>query len=444
MYIHIDLDCFFVSCERLKHPYLQGKPVVTVNSVDTSIFEKQKMTTKKINAQSGSFMPNLLYDKYKNINTKNITNCLHTKFANGCSCVFCQSAKENFYVPNKDYFKGTVVAKSYEAKALGIQTGTKLQEAYGLCPQLLALPQDYIYYHQKSLQLKNLLEAWVPVIEQYSIDEFFGDLGGWVDDAGTKKFINKLQQEIMDQLGLPVSIGASSGKWIAKLATSYAKPYGLKVVPKDRIGAFIHEIPIEKFPGIGKAYSKKLRNRGAKTLGDLKPLKALFDSWGKHGRQLYARIHGDNTEIVKQSNSRQSVGISRVFEPITQQDLILQRVLILASHLSYTITSMKLTPTLFYFKFKYSDTLNKKISIRKERIFSEKMYKQLCKEVTPTLLQPNAKLHGIVLSAGDFTQNKPRTLSLLHSQSDWKRARVEKSFASIRSKYGMDAIGYGS
>ncbi|MGM0534415.1 MAG: hypothetical protein ACQERK_07990, partial [Campylobacterota bacterium] len=123
MYIHIDLDCFFVSCERIKHPYLQGRPVVAVNSVDTAIFEKQKIKTKRINKGSGSFMPNLLYDKYQNLHMQHIDQCGHTRFASGCTCPFCQSARTNFLDTKQGYFKGTVVAKSYEAKALGIQTG---------------------------------------------------------------------------------------------------------------------------------------------------------------------------------------------------------------------------------------------------------------------------------------------------------------------------------
>ena len=442
MYIHIDLDCFFVSCERIKHPNLHNRPVAVINSADNAIFANTKLKTAQHNTKSSSFMPNLVYDKFSSHNCS-YTDQNHSRIKQ-CNCSFCQGAKSRFYDSKTQRFRGMVVAKSYEAKAAGIATGTRLEEALRLCPQLIALPQDYLFYYEKSNLLHRFLQARIPVLQQYSIDEFFGDLSGWVEDEDTQAFITQLQQEIMQTLHLPVSIGASSGKWIAKLATNFAKPYGTKVVPQEHIERFTAPIPIEKFPGIGKAYSKKLRSRGVVYLADVPRVRSLFDSWGKHGKELYARIVGLNTEFVKSSSNRQSIGISRVFATVYSKEEILFRAAVLATHLCYSLANMQLTPTSFFFKIKSNNLPSIKKTIRIERAFSEKFYKKLCKEVIETLLPHNPQVYAIALSVSDFTQNNPRTLSLLEYENDLHAQKIDRSFRSIRHKYGLSAIGYGA
>jgi DNA polymerase-4 len=441
MYIHIDLDCFFVSCERIKYPFLHDKPVVVVNSADNTIFLDKKLKEVSHNEKVSSFMPNLVYDKF---NAKDFiyANMPHTSLKKGCSCSFCDFAKKRFFDEKSQSFRGIVVAKSYDAKALGIATGTKLEEAFSLCENLIALPQDYLFYYEKSNELKNYLQTQIPVLEQFSIDEFFGDVSGWVEENEIEAFIEFLQNDILQKLRLPVSIGASSGKWIAKLATNFAKPYGVKTVFEDQIEDFIDSVAIEKFPGIGRAYAKKLRSRGIYTLGQTKRVQALFDSWGKHGKELYARIHGYNETFVKRSNSRQSVGISRVFATVCSKAQVHKRASVLASHLAFTVTKMGLTPTSFYFKIKCSNAPSYKKTIRLYRNFNEKFYKKLCKEVVDELLPHDLRVYAIALSVSNFTQNKPKTLSLLHHDEDITAQKIENSIKAIREKHGLSAIGY--
>ena len=444
MYIHIDLDCFFVSCERIKYPQLQKAPVVVVNCGDTKIFSKKKISQSVITQNNNShFVPNMIYNKMQtSINAT--ANFSHTAIQRGCRCGFCHNARKSFYDQKIEAFKGIVVAKSYEAKAYGIKTGTKLQEALHLCPQLTVLTQDYLFYYEQSLALKRYLHSQIPHLQQYSIDEFFGDLSGWVSADEVKNFIQSLQQKITHKLNLPVSIGASSGKWIAKLATSHAKPYGTKVVQKDKIQDFIHNIKVEEFPGIGKAYKKKLHDRGVTTLGQCARVKGLFDSWGKHGKQLYAHIHAQNKEYVKRSDSRQSIGISRVFETVYEPKQIIEKTSILSSHLAYTIIDRGLNPTNFFFKIKNANQPSAKLSIQCNRAFSENFYKQLCKENIAKLIPKNPQVFSIALAVSSFTQNRAKTLCLLEYEQDLKKQKLERSFLSIRQKYGLGAIGYGA
>lgn len=118
---------------------------------------------------------------------------------------------------------GIVIAKSYECKPYGITTGTTLGDALKMCPDLLVVQGDHLFYQLLSGKLREFLQTKIPVLEQYSIDEFWGDLSGWVEDEDIHSFIATLQTEILEKFDLPMSIGASSAKWIAKLATDFNK-----------------------------------------------------------------------------------------------------------------------------------------------------------------------------------------------------------------------------
>ena len=94
-----------------------------------------------------------------------------------------------------------------------------------MCPNLIIIPSDHLFYQELSQKLKRYLELKVPILEQYSIDEFFGDLNGWVKNSDTLEFIKDLRDDIKDKFDLPITIGASKSKWIAKLITDRIIPF---------------------------------------------------------------------------------------------------------------------------------------------------------------------------------------------------------------------------
>ena len=245
MKIHLDLDSFFVSAHRTIDKSLLNKPVVVVKRNDKEIFKNPK--AKIFNLNEGAFTGDLIVSESK--------------------------LDKSYFLENSKV-RGIVVTASYEARELGIKTGTTLKEALSIYPNLLVLIPDYKLYHLLSYKLKLFLKKKIPQVEQFSIDEFFGDIEGWVDEGEVEKFIKALKNEIYEKFSLPISIGAAKSKWIAKLATNFAKPNGIYVV-RD-VNSFIKNIPIEKFPGIGKRLEKKLKEKGIITLGDVLKNKEYF------------------------------------------------------------------------------------------------------------------------------------------------------------------------
>jgi len=148
-----------------------------------------------------------------------------------------------------------------------------------------------------------------------------------------------LKEDIFKEFGLPVSIGIAKSKWIAKVATEKAKPFGVYQV-KDT-AFFIEDIPINEFPGIGKAFQKRLLSYGIERLGEIAKHKDLFYSWGKIGVQLYGRVTGIDNEAISERTPRKSIGISRTFDAITDSGEVRRRVVIMARHIVYMVMGLE-------------------------------------------------------------------------------------------------------
>ncbi len=161
-----------------------------------------------------------------------------------------------------------VIAKSYEAKALGVKTGMPIWDAVKLCPDGVFLKRDFRWYEILSRQLLDLLRTISPSVEYYSIDEMFFDAGELpsvfsrpLHEAGLA-----LQHRVLNEIGIPVSMGISWTKTLAKLVSDTAKPFGCRVLLEDDdIQQFLRTQPVEEISGIGERSRIKLEEYGIKT-----------------------------------------------------------------------------------------------------------------------------------------------------------------------------------
>ena len=427
MKIHLDLDCYFVSAERTRYPFLKDKNVVVAKSSDKKIFSKDKKQGV-ILGDTGAF--NSVLEFKNSYDTNNIL----------------KAWKDEFLDENGD-IHGIVIAKSYECKPYGIKTGTPLKEAIHMCPNLIIIPSDHLFYQQLSQKLKTYLEFKIPVLEQYSIDEFFGDLNGWVKNSDTLEFIKDLRDDIKEKFDLPITIGASKSKWIAKLITDRVKPFGVYALEENRVLDYTQDIDVNDFPGIGRAISKKLADYRVKTLGELRARPNLLYLYGKTGVELYERICGTDNERVIPYSDRRGIGISRNFKAIIDRNEIYRRVMILARYLSYTITKLNLNPTTFYFKIRYEYGIKNSQSITENRLFNEKFLIDLSKTMIKKLYtRLNYKIHYIAISASNFANNSSnvKIFSVIEYEKDLKYKALNENLLKVRDKYGVDIIRYAS
>ncbi|MCT7564991.1 DNA polymerase IV [Aliarcobacter butzleri] len=426
MKIHLDLDCYFVSAERTRYPFLKDKNVVVAKSSDKKIFSKDKKQGV-ILGDTGAFNSVLEFRNHYDANN------------------ILKAWRDEFLDENGE-IHGIVIAKSYECKPYGIKTGTPLREAIYMCPNLIIIPSDHLFYQELSQKLKAYLEFKIPILEQYSIDEFFGDLNGWIKDSDTLDFIKDLRDDIKEKFDLPITIGASKSKWIAKLITDRVKPFGVYALEENRVLDYTKDIDVNDFPGIGRAISKKLADYRVKTLGELRARPNLLYLYGKTGVELYERICGTDNERVIPYSDRRGIGISRNFKAIIDRNEIYRRVMILARYLSYTITKLNLNPTTFYFKIRYEYGIKNSQSITENRLFNEKFLIDLAKFMIKKLdTRLNYKIHYIAISASNFaSDHNIKTFCLIDYKKDLKYKALNENLLKVRDKYGIDIVKYAS
>jgi DNA polymerase-4 len=419
MILHLDLDCFFAAAHRINNPSLENIPIAVGSRSNLSIFDKntQKRELSKI---QGAFTSSLL-------------------------SVNSNKSFEEYFVDNNGKVRGIITTSSYEAREFGVKTAMSVSEALRWCPNLTVISPNYPLYHNLSHRLKILLKDNIPTIEQFSIDEFFGDVTGWIKDEDVYDFGIKLKQKILDDLKLPISIGIAKTKWIAKLATNDAKPYGVKLILPNEVDNYISNKPICEFCGIGKGYEKKLQDKGIKTLGQVKSKKELFYSWGKFGKQLYHRILGSDTEVLSHTkNSSKSIGLGRTFDPVFHRDEIKRRITILARHLSFLAFKGDHNPLTFslYIKYQYGNKVKDFININ--RNFSEFILKQeLIKLLINIDIHPSHAIVQINITLSNFAKNKQNTLNIFAVQDDIKQTKITNAMQKLRDKFGVDIIKSG-
>ena len=207
---------------------------------------------------------------------------------------------------------GVVLAASYEAKAYGIHSAMGGAQARRLCPHAIVVRPRMSAYSEASKAVYRVFDDTTPVVEGMSIDEAFLDVRGMQRIAGTPAEIAvRLRRNVLERVGLPITVGVARTKFLAKVASGVAKPDGLLVVPPDRELAFLHPLEVERLWGVGPVTSRKLRSRGIVTVGQVAQLgeEALVSLLGRAaGRQLHALAHNRDPRLVRVGRRRGSMG----------------------------------------------------------------------------------------------------------------------------------------
>jgi DNA polymerase-4 len=210
---------------------------------------------------------------------------------------------------------GVVLAASYEAKAHGVVTAMSGRRARRLCPRAIVVTPRMSAYAEASKAVFAVFEDTTPLVEGLSIDEAFLDVRGLGRISGTPTEIAvRLRSDVLERVGLPITVGVARTKFLAKVASGVAKPDGLLVVPPDRELTFLHALPVERLWGVGPVTAHKLRSRGFTTVGEVAQLDqaALVSMLGRgSGRHLHALAHNRDPRPVQVGRRRGSIGSQR-------------------------------------------------------------------------------------------------------------------------------------
>ncbi len=188
---------------------------------------------------------------------------------------------------------GCILAASYEAKRLGVTTGMRVFEGKKLCPDLVVLPSDPDKYRFINRQLLTLLRTYRAEIEVKSIDEMVAKF----QEGDMLRIAKEIKQRIKNEIGewLTVSIGISTNRYLAKVASTLHKPDGLDIISAQNIEHILCSLELEDLTGIKSGYGSRLRKSGIINPlmmygASAKTLQRAFGS--KIGHDWWLMLHG--------------------------------------------------------------------------------------------------------------------------------------------------------
>ena len=216
--------------------------------------------------------------------------------------------------------KGVVVSRSKEAKALGIKMGAPYFQIKEMANQVIFLPARHDWYDKVSSDVMAVVKTFSPDVEVVSVDEAFIDL------TGLNKFYNKSYTEIIKDLrtkvllevDIPVSIGLSTSKTLAKLASDKAKKTGgIFVIRPEKISETISDIPMQEVSGVGKSTAETLAYENINTIGDFlkKDMLWIKKELGLVGERLKYELMGQAINLVNPKEEKpQSIQDTKTFD----------------------------------------------------------------------------------------------------------------------------------
>ena len=213
--------------------------------------------------------------------------------------------------------RGVVSTCNYEARAFGVHSAMASAYAKKLCPQLIIVPHSMAKYRVAAQQLKSIFSDYTDLVEPLSLDEAFMDVSDSDSYCGSATLIAKeIRRRVEREVGITVSAGISSNKFLAKVASDWDKPNGLTVIEPSRIVSFMKGLPIKYIPGVGKKTQAKLQNLGIFTCSDILPLEKMLltQHFGKFGVRLYQLARGEDNRLVEPSRDRKSVSIEKTVD----------------------------------------------------------------------------------------------------------------------------------
>ncbi|SIR82169.1 DNA polymerase IV [Natronorubrum thiooxidans] len=274
---HVDADCFYAACERLREPQLRGEPVVvgmgyepgeTVGAVATASYEARKFGVESAQAIS--------------------------------------TALE--HLPRR---------AALESDAADDDPALEREETG------FYRPVDLDYYESVAEEVREILHDCADVVREVSIDEAYLDVTDRTAWAVADGFARHIKDRIRREVGVVVSVGVAPTMSAAKIASDFEKPDGLTVVEPGAVRDFLAPLEVDLLHGVGPVTARELRAMGLETAGDVAATDSepLVERFGERGRELYERARGDDDRRVKPKGEPKSFSRESAFaEPVTAVD----------------------------------------------------------------------------------------------------------------------------
>jgi len=315
--------------------------------------------------------------------------------------------------------RGVVAACSYEARKFGIHSAMPCSRAYRLCPQAIFVPPRFEAYREVSNQIRKIFWHYASQVEPLSLDEAYLDVTYTAEfDGSATRIAQAIKAEILAETNLNASAGVSYNKFLAKIASDMDKPNGLYVIKPEQGLAFVADLAIGKFHGIGPATETKMKKIGIETGNDLrqKTLVELVSHFGKSGQYYYNIARAIDERPVRSQRIRKSLGKETTFaEDILSVEVLTDKIMALAKQVLNSLEKQKLQAKTLTVKVKYANFKQVTRAYTAEKTLNFPALEQL----VPSLLTRTevgkmpVRLVGISLSGFDTVESEQPQLDLV-------------------------------
>ena len=212
--------------------------------------------------------------------------------------------------------RGVIATCNYEARAYGIRSAMSSARALRLCPHLTLVRGRMDAYKAVSRQIFDIYRRYTDLIEPLSLDEAFMDVSHSNACQGSAtRMAEAIRAQVQAEVGLTVSIGVASNKFLAKIASDWNKPDGLKVILPQEVEGFVRNLAVSKLHGVGKRTAEKLHAQGLFTCDDIRQLSlpAMVERFGAFGQRLHELAHGRDERPVSVARERKSISTEHTY-----------------------------------------------------------------------------------------------------------------------------------
>ncbi len=260
---HVDMDCFYAACERLREPALRGEPVVVGMGYE--------------DGESHGAVATASYEA-------------------------------------REYGLESAMAIS---EALELLPRIEDADEEGLDPDDCGYyrPVDMEFYESVSEDVREIIHDCADVVREVSIDEAYLDVTDRTAWSVAEGFGRWIKDRIDREVGVTASVGVAPNMSAAKIASDHDKPDGLVVVGPDDLESFLAPLPVEELHGVGPVTARELRGMGLETAGDVAaaPVGDLVDRFGQQGRKLHRRARGEDDREVRPTGRPKSLSRESAF-----------------------------------------------------------------------------------------------------------------------------------
>lgn len=357
--------------------------------------------------------------------------------------------------------RGVVAAASYEARQFGVKSAMASAVASRLCPHAIFLDGDHDFYGEVSERVFEVFRQFTPLVEGLSLDEAFLDVTGAQRLLGDARSIAVAVREAVDQqVGLACSVGIATSKFVAKLATEFAKPRATReqihrgpgvfeVTPGNELG-FLHPLEVGMLWGVGPVTLEKLHRIGVKTVGDIAAyeLRVLKLSLGEGlAEHLFELSQAIDDRPVEPDRETKSIGSEETFATDVVDVRELRRHLLrMADTVARRCRSQQLGPRTVTLKIRYGDFSNvSRARTLDEPIDTPQAIMAVIDELLADIDVPSGvRLAGI--STRNFAEPNPQ-LTLFadpgrSEDTEWREAA--RVVDRIRQRFGDGVIATGT